>query len=201
MVLALLAGCASPPPVVPYRAPAGFRQPDPARHPDLYVWTDTCNVYVVKDGDAALLIDLGDGSVLDHLGEIGVKKAEWVLFTHHHREQCQGAPRLKGTGAQIGGPAAERDLFENPAKYRKMNVKLGDAFTIHGASYVRPPVNPVILDRAFARMDTFTWRGREFRCIETKGNSPGSMSYFLKEGGRWIAFTGDLMLEGATLHT
>jgi glyoxylase-like metal-dependent hydrolase (beta-lactamase superfamily II) len=62
--------------------------------PDLFVWTDTCNVYVLRDGDAALLIDLGDGSVLDRLEDIGVKRVEWVLFTHHHREQCQGAPRL-----------------------------------------------------------------------------------------------------------
>lgn len=54
--------------------------------PDWFVWTDTCNVYVLRDGDAALLIDLGDGSVLDHLGEIGVKRVVWVLFTHHHRE-------------------------------------------------------------------------------------------------------------------
>jgi glyoxylase-like metal-dependent hydrolase (beta-lactamase superfamily II) len=72
--------------------------------PDLFVWTDTCNVYVLRDGDAALLIDLGDGSVLDHLEDIGVKRVEWVLFTHHHREQCQGAPRLTGTGAKIGAP-------------------------------------------------------------------------------------------------
>ncbi|HZE97031.1 MAG TPA: MBL fold metallo-hydrolase, partial [Planctomycetota bacterium] len=102
---------------------------------------------------------------------------------------------------RVAGPAAERDLFENPSRYRKMNVKLGDAFTIHGASYVRPPVHPVPLDRAFSRMDTFEWHGRELRCIETKGNSPGSMSYMLQSGGRWAAFTGDLMLEGARLHT
>src|SRR5213593_3097280 len=57
--------------------------------PQLFAWSDTCNVYVLRDGDAALLIDLGDGSVLEHLGEIGVKRVEWVLFTHHHREQCQ----------------------------------------------------------------------------------------------------------------
>jgi len=54
---------------------------------DLHVWTDTCNTYVLRDGDAALLIDLGDGSVLDHLADIGVRRVEWVLFTHHHREQ------------------------------------------------------------------------------------------------------------------
>ena len=47
---------------------------------DLFLWTDTCNVYVVRDGEAALLIDLGDGSVLDHLKDIGVKRVEWVLF-------------------------------------------------------------------------------------------------------------------------
>jgi len=201
LALLLLCGCAAPPPLPASTPAAGFRLPDPANHPELYVWTDTCNVYVVKDGDSALLIDLGDGSVLEHLGEIGVKQVEWVLFTHHHREQCQGAPKLVGKGTKMAGPAAERDLFENPAKYRKMNVKLSDAFTIHGASYVRPPVHPVKLDQAFSRMDTFAWKGREFRCIETKGNSPGSMSYFLKEGDRWIAFTGDLMLEGAKLHT
>src|SRR5436189_5837825 len=112
----------------------------------IFVWSDTCNVYVVRDGDAALLIDFGDGSVLDHLAEIGVKRVEWVLFTHHHREQCQGTPRLKPGEVRVAGPAAERDLFENPAKYRKMAVKLGDAFTIHGSSYVRPPVHPVKLD-------------------------------------------------------
>jgi len=59
--------------------------------PDLYEWTDTCNVYVLRNGTAAILIDLGDGSVLEHLDEIGVLQVEWVLFTHHHREQCQGA--------------------------------------------------------------------------------------------------------------
>src|SRR5690348_7594596 len=73
---------------------AGFSQPDAKLQPNLFLWTDTCNVWVLRDGDAALLIDLGDGSVLDHLPEIGVKRVEWVLFTQHHREQTQGAPRL-----------------------------------------------------------------------------------------------------------
>ena len=30
--------------------------------PGIHAWTDTCNVYVIKDGSAAILIDLGDGS-------------------------------------------------------------------------------------------------------------------------------------------
>jgi glyoxylase-like metal-dependent hydrolase (beta-lactamase superfamily II) len=178
-----------------------FVQPDAKNHPDLFTWTDTCNVYVFREGDKALLIDLGDGSVLEHLGQIGVKQVEWVLFTHHHREQCQGAPKLGEWKAKTGAPEAERALFEQPARFRKMQVRLGDAFTIHGASYVRPPIAPIKLDRTFRSMDTFEWRGREFRCVDTRGNSPGSMSYLLKERGRWLGFTGDLMLKDARLHT
>ncbi|MBE3123512.1 MAG: MBL fold metallo-hydrolase [Planctomycetes bacterium] len=181
-------------------APGKLVPVDKALLPDLFVWTDTCNVYVLRDGEAALLIDLGDGSVLDHLTEIGVKRVEWVLFTHHHREQCQGYPRLQGSGAKVAGPEAERALFERPASFRKMKVRLGDAFTVHGASYVRPPIQPIPLDRGFAAMDEFTWRGRTVRCLQTRGNSPGGMSYFLQREGRWMAFSGDVMLDGARLH-
>ena len=196
-LLLLLTGCASAPSTPRV---GGFRQIDPERHPDLFVWTDTCNVYVIRDGDSALLIDLGDGSVLDRLPELGVRRVDWVLFTHHHREQCQGASKLRAWNAKIGVPAAERDLFENPAKYRKMNVRLGDAFTIHGTSYVRPPVQPIAVDRAFAKMDTLSWKGREIWCVDTRGNSPGGMSYMIKPKDRWVAFTGDLMVDGAKLH-
>ena len=168
---------------------------------DVFQWTDTCNVYVLRDGDAALLIDLGDGSVLAALGELGVRRVEWVLFTHHHREQCQGAPRLAGHGAKVACAAAERSFFESPASYRKMRPTLGDAHTVHGASYVRPPAEPVKIDRTFARMDDFAWRGRELVCLHTGGNSPGHMSYLLRQGETWLAFSGDVMMAGGKMHT
>jgi glyoxylase-like metal-dependent hydrolase (beta-lactamase superfamily II) len=158
-------------------------------------------VYVIRNGDAAILIDLGDGSVLEHLKQIGVQKIEWVLFTHHHREQGQGFPRLEGLGARAAAPQAERALFERPSEYRKMKPRLGDAFTVYGSSYVRPPIQPVSLDRTFSKMDTFTWRNHEFWCLETRGNSPGAMSYLLRHNGRWLAFSGDVMLDGARMHT
>jgi glyoxylase-like metal-dependent hydrolase (beta-lactamase superfamily II) len=122
------------PAVGPSTSLSGFSQPAPESWPDLFLWTDTCNVYVLRDGDAALLVDLGDGSILDHLARIGVKRVEWVLFTHHHREQCQGAPRLKGTGARLAAPEAERAFFERPTEFRKLDVRLDDPFTVYGAS-------------------------------------------------------------------
>lgn|GEM_PF-1492956 len=182
-------------------AEARLTQPDPQTFPDLFMWTDTANVYVLRDGDAALLIDLGDGSVLDHLGQIGVKRVEWVLFTHHHREQCQGYPKLKAWNAKTAAPEAERELFETPFKFRRMKVRLKDPFTVYGASYVRPPIQPLSLDRTFQRLGVFDWRKYKFWCVATPGNSPGAMSYMLKQGDGWFAFSGDVMVSGAQMHT
>jgi len=170
------------------------------RQIEVFLWKDVCNVYVLREGDAAMLIDLGDGSVLEHLGELGVRRLEWVLLTHHHREQCQGHLKLGAWKAQVAAPAGERALFERPADFRKMRPSLGDPHTVHGASYVRPPVEPLKIDRAFRTMDTFTWHGREFWCLETAGNSPGSTSYLLKTDGGWLAFSGDVMLAGGRMH-
>ena len=168
---------------------------------DIYLFPDICNVYVIKSGELGLLIDLGTGDVLDHLKEIGINKIEWVLFTHHHREQTQGYPRLKNTGAKVAVPEVEKALFETPLNFRKMAPALSDAFTVHGASYVRPGITPIKVDKTFAKMDDFTWQGIELWCVETAGNSPGSLSYITKKEGEWIAFTGDLMLQGSKLHT
>jgi len=187
--------------LVPPTSAATLRPVDPQLAPDVFVWTDTCNVYVVRAGDAALLIDLGDGSVLDQLPSIGVETVEWVLFTHHHREQCQGASRLQDSPIPMAAPEAERALFERPSDFRKMNVRLGDAFTIHGASYVRPPIQSIELDRTFKDNETFVWRGHRIRCIATPGNSPGGVTYVLEQQGNALAFSGDVMLDGARMHT
>jgi glyoxylase-like metal-dependent hydrolase (beta-lactamase superfamily II) len=166
----------------------------------VFQWQDTCNVYVLRDGEAALMIDIGDGSVVAHLGEIGVRRLEWVLLTHHHREQCQGHPQLRTAKPQVAGPEAERALWEHPADFRKLRPSLGDRYTVHGASYVRPLVEPLTIDRGFRNMDVFTWRGHDFWCVETPGNSPGSMSYLLKTDRGWLAFSGDVVLAGARMH-
>ena len=178
-----------------------WQQPVPQLCPHLYRWTDTCNVYALKDGGSAILIDLGDGTVLSHLGEIGVTKVEWVLLTHHHREQCQGFSRLTDSSVKTAAPAAEQALLERPATFRKMKPSLGDPFTVYGASYVRPPVQPISIDRPFQAEDTFAWRGYRLRCLETPGNSPGSMTYVLDVDNQSLAFSGDVMLDGARMHT
>jgi len=169
--------------------------------PNLFCWIDTCNVYVLREGTAALLIDLGDGSVLEHLHELGITEVEWILFTHHHREQCQGLEQLGERPISLAAPEGERAFFETPFEFRKWRPTLGDAHSVYGASYVRPPRTPVKLTRTFQKMDLFQWRGHEFWCVDTRGDSPGSMSYVWQHPRGQLVFSGDVMCDGAKLHT
>lgn len=178
-----------------------WRQPDATAHPDLFAWTDTCNVYVLRDGDSALLFDLGDGSVLSHLKEIGVERVEWILFTHHHREQCQGIARVDRTVTKVGAPKAEQPLFETPNEFRKWFPKLGDQFSVYGASYVRPPQNPIRLDQALDSGKPFEWRGFEIQGLDTPGHSPGSMTYVIRQKDKSAALTGGVVHDGAKMTT
>src|SRR5437870_1340738 len=59
--------------------------------PSVYRFVDTCNVYVLRCGNRALLIDSGSGEVFSRLPEIGVEGAGVILHTHHHREVCVGS--------------------------------------------------------------------------------------------------------------
>lgn len=174
---------------------AGFQEPVPGVH----LWQDTSNVYVLKHGDAAMLINLGDGSVLEHLGEIGVKRVEWVLFTDHHRELCQGAPKLDRAVAKVAASSVEKELLENPLSFRKWHPRLGDKYSVHGASYVRPPAVPVKIDREIQDGEVFTWHDFELTCLSTPGHSPGGISFVLKRDGGTMAFTGGVMHDGAKM--
>ena len=49
-----------------------------------------------------------------------------------------------------------------------------DAFAIHGTSYVRPPIQPIPLDRTLAIDETFVWHGRKIACLDTRGTTCSS---------------------------
>src|SRR5581483_12317768 len=55
----------------------------------LFVLEDTCNVYLLRSGSHALTIDFGSGAILEHVAALGVTAIEWILHTHHHRDQAQ----------------------------------------------------------------------------------------------------------------
>lgn len=178
---------------------ATFRQPDAEAFPDLFSWTSTCNSYVLRDGDAALVVDLGDGSLVGHLSKVGIKHIDWVLFTDHHREGCQGIEQVDRTKTKVAASKTEQEIFEKPTSYRKWFPKLGDKYSVYGASYARPHRHPLKLDKSFVDGDVFKWRSWEIRCLDTPGHSPGGMSYVVRRNSKTIALTGGIIHDGAKL--
>lgn len=163
--------------------------------PGVFVSRGTCNTYVLREGDAALVIDLGDGGVLKQLEGIGVQKVEQVLFTGHHRELLQGIHQFDRTLTQVAAPKEEQELFETPTTFRKWHPRLGDKFSVHGSSYVRPSALPVKVDRWLADGDVIEWRGKSIRCVSTPGHSPGGMSFIWDDK----VFLGGVMHDGAKM--
>ncbi|HEY3396763.1 MAG TPA: MBL fold metallo-hydrolase [Armatimonadota bacterium] len=163
----------------------------------LYCYPDTCNVYALVHEGRALIIDGGSGEALDHLGEIGVEGVDWVLYTHHHREQCQGHARYTAAGAKTAVPAAEAYLFSDPVSFWDEL----DANSVYSAVFVRPPREAVAVDRELQDLETLAWGPYEVGTYNTPGNSKGAVTYRAQVDGQWFIFPGDLLLEGGTLHT
>jgi len=90
---------------------------------NLFLFEDTCKVYLIKKKDHGLLIGFGSGGVLNRLREIGVEKIDRVLLTHHHRNQAQGLAELKSYPFLVTVPAQEARFFENVESFWR-DVKL-----------------------------------------------------------------------------
>src|SRR5437870_2994762 len=167
----------------------------PASRPEritdnLYSFEDTCKVYVVRDGSRAVLIDFGSGKILDHLPALGITKVDWILHTHHHRDQCQGDFKAVERGIPIAVPAHERHLFADAENFwRNRRV-----FHLY---YVRNDFNTITenipVSRALADYSTLRWGTTDFFVLPTPGHTLGAVTLVAAIDGRKVAFSGDLM--------
>jgi glyoxylase-like metal-dependent hydrolase (beta-lactamase superfamily II) len=166
--------------------------------PSLYWYRDTCNVYVVTREEHAILIDFGSGGVLDHLHEAGVRQVDWVLHTHHHRDQCQGDHLLPARGIPIAVPEREAALFAETDAFWRLK-RIYDNYDVSSVGFTLP--RPVPVARALRDYETFAWRGLEIRVLPTPGHTKGSVTYVADVDGLRTAFSGDLIAEPGKLHT
>ena len=157
---------------------------------NLYRVSDACNVYVIKSGDRALLIDSGDGLVLEVLKEMGVRKIDWVFHTHSHRDQCQGTPRLVEAGAKVAVPEKEERFFTEVQSF-------WNDFQIYIRYRFKPdsfkPRENITVHRTLAQGEVFEWEGLRIEVVETPGHTLGAVSYLAEIDGVRYAFTGDMI--------
>ena len=156
----------------------------------VFRFADTVNVYLLRQGREAILIDFGAGDVLDHLGEYGVDRVTDILLTHHHRDVTQGLARARDAGIRIWAPSTERDLIESVDEHWQARP-LDNVYDLREDRFSlleSVPVDGVVPDYRTATFGPF-----EVLSIPTPGHTPGSMSYILDVAGHRLAFTGDLL--------
>lgn len=156
----------------------------------LYCFEDTCNVYALVQGDAAVLIDFGSGLAVEGLADLGVTHITDVLMTHHHRDQAQGLSRVRELGARVWAPHIEQDLFSNAEAgwqsreiYNNYNVRQ-DRFAL---------LESVPLVGTLKDYDHLVFGGYSFTVVPTPGHTPGSITLLVEIDGQRIAFSGDLI--------
>lgn len=157
---------------------------------NLYLYESTCNVYVLRNGSSAVLVDFGDGSVLNALAGVGIDTVTDVLMTHHHRDQGQGLPLADSHGIRIWVPSAERDLFGAVDAHWQGRTVLNNYNVRQDRFSLLEPVKVAGMLEDYAR---YFLGGYTFEVLPTPGHTVGSVSLLVEMGGRKIAFTGDLI--------
>ncbi len=157
---------------------------------NLYLLEDTCNVYLIRDGSHGLLIDFGSGKMLDYLPGLGVAKADWILHTHHHRDQCQGDYLAVPRSIPIAVPAHESHLFADAENFWRNRRVFHLYYMRNDFNTVTEniPVASVLADYA-----VFRWNNRDIFVLPTPGHTLGSVTLLTDVDGRRVAFSGDLM--------
>ncbi len=157
---------------------------------NLFWWIDTCNVYVLRRGDTAILVDFGAGDVLDELPGLGISKVTDVLMTHHHRDQGQGLARAVAAGAKVWVPAAERELFDAVEDYWESRV-VWNNYNTRDDRFTLTESIPIAGTLPEYRATDFG--GYDVTIIPLPGHTVGSVGLLAQVDGRQVAFTGDLI--------
>ncbi|KRE34093.1 MBL fold metallo-hydrolase [Paenibacillus sp. Soil724D2] len=157
---------------------------------NLFLYQDTCHVYVVKNGTKAVLIDFGSGEVLDRLTEIGVDQVCAVLMTHHHRDQGQGLARASEAGIPIWVPHTEQELFSNIDAHWQAREVFNN-YNVRQDRYSL--LEQVAIAGALKDYESYEFAGYGFKVVPTPGHTIGSVSFLAWIDGRHVAFTGDLI--------
>jgi glyoxylase-like metal-dependent hydrolase (beta-lactamase superfamily II) len=165
--------------------------------PGLFRFEDTCNVYVLRDGDGALAVDFGGGKWLQHLPKLGVTRLERVLLTHAHDDQVAGLAARTDWPLAIHAPVGE-DKYLDPAR---AGDYAGPPWYEIGCpeNYLPPRQRVAGVTYDLAAFTNFLWRGRKVSVIHTPGHGPNACSFVVEHEGKQVVFCGDAAHAGATV--
>jgi len=165
--------------------------------PHLFLYRDSCNVYIITQDDNAVLINFGTGDVLNVLSSLGISSIDQVLVTHHHRNLVQGLCDLPDYDFKVIVPEKETPFFESVESFWS-DVRVFLNYNLR--SHFNTIRKSIRVDGRVEDGDLLQWQGIEFKVIETPGATDHAVSYVTKVDEQTIVFTGDLIAGEGKVH-
>lgn len=162
----------------------------------LFRFADTCNVYIIRQGDRGILIDFGSGSVMEVLKKIGIKQIEAVLMTHHHRDQGQGLDKAVKDGIPIFVPHMEQELFTDLEGFWQGRQILNN-YNVRQDRFSR--LDSIEIAGTLRDYEEISFGSITLLVVPTPGHTPGSISLMTSLDGKRVIFSGDLIHDAGKL--
>ena len=148
------------------------------------------NVYIISDGNAAMVVDPSDHAdlIMESVGDL---KVEAIVLTHSHWDHTGAAAELREkTGAPVIASVEDASYIEDPREHD--TSRTGTACKV---------------DRTVAMGDIVKVGAMEWKVIETPGHSTGSICLFCvpqfgnHKDGYPVLISGDTLFAGTTGRT
>jgi len=162
---------------------------------NLFLFKDICNVYIIRKGTKGVLIDFGNGDVLEELPSLGIEAIDMVIHTNHHRDVCSGDHLLESS-VKILVPEGEKYLFSAAEEFwQKKKI------------YVMYPQESLLFTRTtnvscegLRDGQILEWEGVTFEIINTPGDSRNCITIICNMEGKKTLFCGDLIAAPGKVH-
>ena len=160
------------------------------------------NVFLVRDGNVAALVDSGFGdddsynariAIINDLANEGVR-VHYLILTHHHYDHSSGAHRIReATGAQIVVHKTEEALLLSPENETgDMEIPEDQKEAREQAKKWRDEAAKAVPDVRVDDGAVFDVGELHLRCVHTPGHTAGHLCVLLEE--EHLLFSGDNVL-------
>jgi hydroxyacylglutathione hydrolase len=154
-----------------------------------------CHVYLVSDGDDAVLIDAGAGvdtdAIIRRIEQAGVPptSVSRILVTHAHPDHSAGALELaRRLDAQVLAAPVTADILRRGDE-DAAGLTVGRTVALYPESVRLLPTRTGTVDGG----DTVPVGSVTIRVIATPGHSAGHLCFAMDADGRSVLFSGDLV--------
>ncbi|MCE9612729.1 MAG: MBL fold metallo-hydrolase [Lentisphaerae bacterium] len=167
--------------------------------PGLWLYPDTCHVYVLKFGRDAVAVDFGSGRWMKDLPALGIDRVSDVFLTHHHADQCAGLEPRRTRPFTVHAPAGDEPYLDPKMLRSHRHAMRQLPYHAFPRNY-RPLARG--LDAISCDMHPYReWRGQDLclRFVPTPGHGPQAISIVTEFNGRQLCFCGDAAHAGGTI--